>query len=51
MSHINYQDFAENSLMARMRNKIKTEIAVEQCGFVEDKETNMAIYMCAMNFD
>ena len=32
-------------LMARMRNKITSEIAEEQCGFVEDKGTRNAIYM------
>ncbi|GFO01373.1 craniofacial development protein 2-like protein [Plakobranchus ocellatus] len=32
-------------IMLRIRNKIKPEIAEEQCGFVEDKETSNAIYI------
>ncbi|GFO30487.1 endonuclease-reverse transcriptase [Plakobranchus ocellatus] len=31
--------------MLRIRNKIKPEIAEEQCGFVEDKGTSNAIYI------
>ncbi|GFO07610.1 endonuclease-reverse transcriptase [Plakobranchus ocellatus] len=32
-------------IMPRVRNKIKSEIAEEQCGFVEDKGTSNAIYI------
>ncbi|GFN77761.1 endonuclease-reverse transcriptase [Plakobranchus ocellatus] len=32
-------------IMLRIRNKIKPEIAEEQCGFVEDKGTSNAIYI------
>ena len=32
-------------IMKRVRNKIKTEISPEQCGFVEGKGTNNAIYI------
>ncbi|GFO02556.1 LINE-1 reverse transcriptase [Plakobranchus ocellatus] len=32
-------------IMLRIRNKIKPEIAGEQCGFVEDKGTSNAIYI------
>ncbi|GFO23298.1 RNA-directed DNA polymerase from mobile element jockey-like [Plakobranchus ocellatus] len=32
-------------IMLRIRNKIKPEIAEEQCGFVGDKETSNAIYI------
>ncbi|GFO41170.1 endonuclease-reverse transcriptase [Plakobranchus ocellatus] len=32
-------------IMQRIRNKIKSEIAEEQCGFVEDKGTSNAIYI------
>ncbi|GFN92682.1 RNA-directed DNA polymerase from mobile element jockey-like, partial [Plakobranchus ocellatus] len=32
-------------MMLRIRNKIKPEIAGEQCGFVEDKGTSNAIYI------
>ncbi|GFO50505.1 retrovirus-related pol polyprotein from type-1 retrotransposable element r2 [Plakobranchus ocellatus] len=32
-------------IMLRIRNKIKPEIAEEQCGFIEDKGTSNAIYI------
>ena len=32
-------------IMMRVRNKIRPEIAEEQCGFVEDKGTANAVYM------
>ena len=32
-------------IMKRVRNKIQTEISPEQCGFVEGKGTNNAIYI------
>ncbi|GFO40407.1 RNA-directed DNA polymerase from mobile element jockey-like [Plakobranchus ocellatus] len=32
-------------IMLRIRNKIKPEIAEEQCGFVEDKGTSNAMYI------
>ncbi|GFO08463.1 LINE-1 retrotransposable element orf2 protein [Plakobranchus ocellatus] len=32
-------------IMLRIRNKIKPEIAEEQCGFVEDKGTSNAIWL------
>jgi len=33
------------TIMARMRNTIKSEIAVEQSAFVGDEDTNNAIYI------
>ncbi|GFO14782.1 condensin complex subunit 3, partial [Plakobranchus ocellatus] len=43
MSHIT--NILLKIIMLRIRNKIKLEIAEEQCGFVEDKGTSNAIYI------
>ncbi|GFN88081.1 endonuclease-reverse transcriptase [Plakobranchus ocellatus] len=43
MSHIT--EILLKIIMLRIRNKIKPEIAEEQCGFVENKGTSNAIYI------